>query len=77
MLNKLESVLSDSFNQGPGTYDDNTSLMSFSEWDSMSHMLFITQIESTFSIQLTGEEIIAIKTVGDIKRVLIIKGVSL
>ena len=48
--------------------------MNFSEWDSMTHMFFITKLEEEYGIELTGDEIADMDTIGDIKKVLISKG---
>jgi len=42
----------------------------------MNHMIFITQLEEQFNIELTGDEITDMFTIGDIKKVLIQKGVN-
>lgn len=43
-------------------------------WDSLIHMELIGSVESAFGLQLTFDEIVAMTTVGDIKRVLAEKG---
>ena len=45
-------------------YSSESNLRDFSNWDSMNHMILITQIESEFDIQFTGDEIADLKTVG-------------
>ena len=45
-------------------YSTESNLKDFSNWDSMNHMILITQIESEFDIQFTGDEIADLKTVG-------------
>ena len=47
-----------------------TKLKDFSNWDSMNHMILITQIESEFNIQLTGDEIADLQTVGCINNLI-------
>ena len=51
--------------------------MSLGEWDSMTHMFFITKLEETYTIELTGDEIVDMQTVGDIKKIIISKGKEL
>ena len=63
MNEKLSSII----NQSIGTivnYTTESNLKDFSNWDSMNHMILITQIESEFDIQFTGDEIADLKTVG-------------
>ena len=45
-------------------YSIESNLRDFSNWDSMNHMILITHIESEFNIQLTGDEIANLETVG-------------
>ena len=45
-------------------YSTESNLKDFSNWDSMNHMILITQIETGFDIQFTGDEIADLKTVG-------------
>lgn len=59
--------LLDIIQQSIGTienYSPGSNLKDFSNWDSMNHMILITQIESEFDIQFTGDEIADLKTVG-------------
>ena len=45
-------------------------------WDSLKHMELIAALEQQFDIQLTFDEIVTMRSVGDIKRVLSNKGVT-
>lgn len=71
---KLESILKDSFNIKESELNDDARLMNFGEWDSMSHMFFITKLEEAYSIELTSDEIAVMQTIGDIKKIIISKG---
>ncbi len=71
---KLESILKDSFNVKESEMNDDAKLMNYGEWDSMSHMFFITKLEEAYSIELTGGEIADMQTIGDIKNMIISKG---
>jgi acyl carrier protein len=71
---KLNQVLKEAFNAKENQLSDDIKLTSYEEWDSMSHMLFITKIEETYGIELSGDEIANMQTVGDIKKVLSSKG---
>jgi len=74
---KLSTILKESFNATLSELGDDTRLMSFGEWDSLSHMFFITKLEETYDVELTGDEIADMQTVGDIKKVIISKGKEL
>ncbi|MEI6265414.1 MAG: acyl carrier protein [Sphingobacteriia bacterium] len=67
---ELNDLLKEAFNAQSAFITDDTKLMSFEEWDSMNHMLFITKLEESFAIELTGDEIAMMQTVGDVKKIL-------
>jgi acyl carrier protein len=71
---QLARILKESFNANESELNDEARLMSFSEWDSMTHMFFITKLEETYGVELTGDEIADMQTVGDIKKVIASKG---
>ena len=71
---KLDSILKESFNASASEIKDEVRLMSFGEWDSLSHMFFITKLEETYGIELSGDEIADMQTVGDIRKVIESKG---
>ena len=71
---KLDNILKESFNASPSEIKDEAKLMSFGEWDSLSHMFFITKLEETYGIELTGDEVADMQTVSDIKKVIVSKG---
>jgi acyl carrier protein len=71
---RLEKILKDSFNVNSLESTDDKLLMSLEEWDSLSHMFFISKLEETYGIELSGNEIADMRTIGDIKKVLISKG---
>ena len=74
---KLYDVLRDSFNTNESEMNDNAMLRDYAEWDSMTHMLFITKLEDAYDVELDGDEIADMQTVADIKNILLIKGKAL
>jgi acyl carrier protein len=74
---KLTKILKESFNANEVELTDDKELMTFSEWDSMAHMFFITKLEEEYAIELTGDEISEMKTVGNIKVIITSKGKDL
>jgi acyl carrier protein len=74
---KLAKILKECFNENESGLTDEARLMNFGEWDSMAHMLFITKLEEAFEIELTGDEIADMQTVGDVKRIILSKGKQL
>ena len=55
---------------------DHQPLNQFEDFDSMNHMFFVTKVEEEFGIELTGDEIIAMRTVGDVKNLLVTKNID-
>jgi acyl carrier protein len=45
----------------------------FEPWDSMAHLVIVSEIENEFEIFFEDEEVIELWTVGDIKKVLATK----
>ena len=45
----------------------------FESWDSMAHLVIVSEIENEFEIFFEDEEVIELWTVGDIKKVLATK----
>ena len=71
---KISTILKESFNANESSLADDTRLMSLEEWDSLAHMFFITKLEEVFEVELTGDEIANMQTVGDIKKIIALKG---
>jgi len=67
---KIETIFSSVFSIPEATIEDATELKSISSWDSMTHMVLITRLEEEFQVQLTGDEIADMQTVGDARRAL-------
>lgn len=74
---KLFEVLKDSFDVKESEMVDDAKLSGYGEWDSMTHMLFITKLEEAYDLELSGDEIADMKTIADIKRVITSKGIAL
>ena len=71
---KLQKILKDALNITESETGDDAKLMDFGEWDSMTHMFFITRLEEEYSIELTGDEIADMETIADVKKIIISKG---
>jgi acyl carrier protein len=71
---KLNSILESAFDAKDTQMTDDFKLTDFEAWDSMAHMLFITRLEEEYAIELSGDQIADMKTIGDIKKALAAKG---
>ena len=45
-------------------------------WDSMTHLALVSELEQAFDIFLSDDDIIDIKTIGDIKKTLVKYGIE-
>jgi acyl carrier protein len=50
--------------------NDHTSRKDVKTWDSMTHLLLITELETAFGVMMSDDDIKGIRTVGDIKTIL-------
>jgi len=57
--------------------NDKLSRKDMEEWDSMGHLMLISEIESTLSVFISDKDITKIKTIGDIKKILRKLGVTI
>jgi acyl carrier protein len=69
-MSKLHNIFAEVFKVKESDYTDETEVVSFKEWDSMAHMLLITRIEDVYNIQLDGDDIAIMRTIGQFKQVL-------
>lgn len=67
---KLETLVAETLSTPEASLQDSTELRSIPAWDSMTHIVLITRLEESFGVQLTGDEIADMKTVGDARRFL-------
>ena len=67
---KLETLIAEALSTPEASLQDSTELRSIPAWDSMTHIVLITRLEESFGVQLTGDEIADMKTVGDARRFL-------
>jgi len=69
-MNSLLDIIRDAFAADGEALDDDRDLRALPGWDSMAHMLFITRLEGEFQIELTGDEIVEMQSVGRIRTIL-------
>ncbi len=76
MKQQIESLMADLFNISKEGVTDSLTMANTDGWDSLKHMELIATIEQSFDIELTFEEILAMQTLNDIKKILKEKGVD-
>lgn len=69
-MQQLDSIFCETLKATEKDLDDASSMETIPGWDSLSHMDLITEIESTFSIQLTGDEIADMRDLGSIRKII-------
>lgn len=67
---KLTEILSKILLTDKENITDDLKRKNFEPWDSMAHLVIITEIENEFDIFFEDEEIVDIWSVADIKRIL-------
>lgn len=70
----VENLLADVLQIPPSTVTEDLTMKEVDAWDSLKHMELVVSLEQTFGIELSFEDIVAMQSVGEIKRVLRGKG---
>lgn len=65
---QLEQVFANVFGIATTDVKDELQLKEIAAWDSMSHMMLILQLEEAFAVELTGDQIADMKSVGDARK---------
>jgi acyl carrier protein len=71
---KVESVLAEVLQVPEAEITDGLAMKDVEAWDSLKHMELVVSLEQAFDTQLTFDEIVAMQSVGEIKRVLRARG---
>ncbi len=69
-MNKLENLIARVLDVEVASVSNNTSPDNVENWDSFNGLVLVTELEKKFKVKFTVEEIISVKNVGDIRRVL-------
>lgn len=67
---KVESLLAEVLQMPAARITDDLAMKNAEAWDSLKHMELIVSLEEAFNLQLTFDEIVAMQSVREIKRVL-------
>ena len=76
MKKNLEQLLADLLQISVSEVTDELAMTDLEVWDSLKHMELIASLEEQLDIQLSFDDIVAMRSVGDIKRVLSDRGVA-
>lgn len=67
---KVGSLLADVLQIPAAGITEDLAMKDVEAWDSLKHMELIVSLEQSFGIELTFDDIVAMQSVGEIKRVL-------
>lgn len=70
-MSKLKDILSRILNMSPDSITDATGPENAESWDSFNSLLIATELEKEFKVKFSLEDIVSVKSVGDIKKILI------
>lgn len=73
VTSKLTEIFRDIFNDDSLILTDELNANAVSSWDSLSHMILITEIEKSFSIKFKLRDLNKMKNVGDMIDIIINK----
>lgn len=74
---ELQEILASVFGMKNEQFTDLQTILELDDFDSMNHMVFISQLEEAYKIELSGDDIMMMNTIGGIKKILLEKGVDL
>lgn len=72
----LEQILAEVLQVPVSEITDELAMKDLDVWDSLKHMELIASLEQQLDLQLSFDEIVAMRSVGDIKRTLHARGVG-
>ncbi len=75
MEQNLTALLAELFGMREEEITDSLTMKDLAAWDSLKHMELVVAIEQTLGIELTFDEIVAMRSVREIKDVLRKRGV--
>lgn len=70
MDEKVKSLLAEVLQVPAAKITDDLAMKDVEAWDSLKHMELIVSLEEVFGLQLTFDEIVAMQSVIEIKRIL-------
>jgi len=71
----LEQLVGDVFAIEPSTVTDTTSPSTLDRWDSLNHLALIAAVEETYEVFLSTSEMREASSIGNLRRILVTKGV--
>ncbi|MHA2363834.1 MAG: acyl carrier protein [Candidatus Hodarchaeales archaeon] len=76
MNNAINDILSKILLLEKEEINDKISRTELEQWDSMTHLILISEIEQEFNLILSDDDVTGIQTIGDIYTLLIKHGIN-
>lgn len=76
-MDRLKKILAKVLEVKEIDINDNSSPDNIKSWDSFNGLMLVSELENEFKIRFSIDEVINVKTVGDIKKALVKHGVKL
>jgi acyl carrier protein len=67
---KLKRILAKVLLIDEDKISDDMSRKKVEEWDSMAHLMLVSEIEAAYEVTMSDNDIMEIQTIGDIKKIL-------
>jgi len=77
MADRLIELFADELMVDPASLNDETNPDNTEEWDSLAAMRLVAAIEETFEVTLSTAEIMKMRSIGIVRKVLTEKGVAI
>jgi acyl carrier protein len=74
---KLKEILAKVLLIDEKKINDELSRKTVKEWDSMAHLMLVSELESVFDVSMEDDDIMEIQTVADIKKTLQKLGINI
>ncbi|OAN55992.1 hypothetical protein A6A04_10555 [Paramagnetospirillum marisnigri] len=75
-MDPLVGLISEILRVPPAAVVDDMAMVDVETWDSLRHLELVVGIEQLFGIDLTSDEIVTMVSIGRIRAVLAVRGVS-
>ncbi len=69
-MKKVEEVVAEVLHIDPSAITDATGPNDIENWDSFNGLVLVTELEKAFNISFSLEEVVAVKNIADIKKIL-------
>ena len=73
LVSQLAEIFRNVFNDNTIVLTDNLTANDIDQWDSLTHMILVTEIENVFSIKFKLKELNKMRNIGDMIEIIISK----